>query len=547
MEEKAFDLWEEPWIRVMTEDCEVRECSLMEALLESHRCQRLAGELPTQDVAVLRLLLAVLHTVFYRVDLNGESDPIQDGRQAMERWKALWNAGRLPEAPIRAYREAWGDRFWLFHPERPFYQVPGAEIGTAYTAAKLNGELSESGNKIRLFPVRAGAEKESLSYAEAARWLIYLNGFDDTSAKPKQKGLPSPGAGWLGKLGLIHAEGKNLFETLALNLVLLRDGKELWGDPLPVWERETPRSGERVEIAMPDNQAELLTLQSRRLLLERDSGGVVGYRLLGGDFFQKINAAAEQMTLWERRTGKKDEPPYDQPKRLDPERQMWRDFGVITGTGGEGRTPGVVSWITALKYRRLLDRERVICFRTAGVKYGDKDFFVEDILSDHLDFHTDLLDEAGKLWTKLIQEKIGQTEKAARLLKTLAEGLFRAEGGRPDSPAWASRGRQAAQAYYGAVDLPFRAWLWSIDPQRGDGEELRAERDEAWRREACRIALRQGRQMVQNAGTAAFTGRWEKDKQGRERLYTSSTEFDRFVRSVRSCFDIRTTRKEDSR
>ena len=61
MEEKAFNLLDEPWIRVMLPDCTVREVSLTEALTQAHTFTALAGEMPTQDVAVLRLLLAVLH------------------------------------------------------------------------------------------------------------------------------------------------------------------------------------------------------------------------------------------------------------------------------------------------------------------------------------------------------------------------------------------------------------------------------------------------------------------------------------------------------
>ena len=75
MEKIEFNLLEEPWIRVMTEDCTVRECSLTEVLVHSHQYRRLAGELPTQDVAVLRLLLAVLRTVFYRMDPQGAENP----------------------------------------------------------------------------------------------------------------------------------------------------------------------------------------------------------------------------------------------------------------------------------------------------------------------------------------------------------------------------------------------------------------------------------------------------------------------------------------
>ena len=128
--------------------------------------------------------------------------------------------------------------------------------------------------------------------------FLYVNAYDDTSAKPKGKGLPSPGVGWPGKLGLIAAVGDNLFQTLMLNLTLLKNGRSLWeGEDKPIWERE-PSKKERQEIAVPDNLAELLTLQSRRLLLKRDHNKVVGYYLLGGDFFDKNLAYAEQMTVW---------------------------------------------------------------------------------------------------------------------------------------------------------------------------------------------------------------------------------------------------------
>ncbi len=163
--------------------------------------------------------------------------------------------------------------------------MPEAKIGTEYTASKLNGELSESSNKLRLFSSYAGEGKEGLTYAQAARWLLSVNGYDDTSAKPKGKGLPSVGAGWLGKLGYIQAQGNNLFETLMLNLTLLQDGVKLWGENQPCWELDEPRSAERTEIALPDNPAQLLTLQSRRLLLDREGEIVTGFSLLGGDFF----------------------------------------------------------------------------------------------------------------------------------------------------------------------------------------------------------------------------------------------------------------------
>lgn len=57
---------------------------------------------------------------------------------------------------IRTYLEKYHERFWLFHDQYPFWQIPEAAVGTEYTVAKLNGELSESGNKVRLFPLCNG-------------------------------------------------------------------------------------------------------------------------------------------------------------------------------------------------------------------------------------------------------------------------------------------------------------------------------------------------------------------------------------------------------
>ena len=86
MREKEFNLLEEPWIRVRSPDCAVREVSLTDALLHAHEATDLAGELPAQDAAVLRLLLAVLHTVFARVDEQGIPAPFQSEEDAVARW-----------------------------------------------------------------------------------------------------------------------------------------------------------------------------------------------------------------------------------------------------------------------------------------------------------------------------------------------------------------------------------------------------------------------------------------------------------------------------
>lgn len=524
MKDIEFNLLDEKWILVRKSDCTVDELSLTDALLKSHEYVELAGELPTQNVSILRLMLAVLHTVFSRYSPQGEPSPLYDSDDAADRWKELWNAGRLPEKPIRDYLASVHDRFWLFHPERPFYQTEAAKIGTEYTASKLNGAVSESGNKIRLFCGCTGVQKSELSYSEAARWLLYVNNYDDTSSKPKGKNLPSPGAGWLGKLGLITIRGNNLFETLVYNLILLnhrRNFSEVWGPECPAWEPDVPNTAERAEIPMPDNLSELYTLQSRRLWLNRDDNEkVIGYNLLGGDFFEKVDAFIEPMTVWSKVKGNERAGEKFQPRRHDSSVQMWREFSYAFETAEGSHIPGVVLWTKYIK-QMLPESRKLISFSIASVQYGDKDFFVNDVFSDSLTFHTDLLTEIGEHWRAKITEEIEKCEKSAEALRDLARDIELAAGSSKDTVLKRAVVARACEQYYYEIDLPFRNWLERIDPNWEIVSEQEEQALREWHETAKRIALRIGQELVESAGTAAIVGRAVKDKNDKERYYSA--------------------------
>lgn len=76
-------------------------------------------------------------------------------------------------------------------------------------------------------------------------------------------------------------------------------------------------------------------------------------------------------------------------------------------------------------------------------------------------------------------------------------------------------GAEAARAqFYFAVDQPFRRWLQGIDPETDEPVEKAAE----WQEQAYRLAAELGRQMVEQAGTAAFIGHRVPDKKNSERV-----------------------------
>ena len=349
MNEKEFNLLDEPWIRVINENCDIHEVSLIELFEHAHIYKDLCGELPTQDFAMLRLLLAVLHTVFSRYDVNGDDLPLEDPDDALDRWEELWKSKKFPTEVITSYLESQRENFYLFHPEKPFYQVAAISNfekipNGKYDAQKLNGELSKSGHKDRLFASVSGIEKMSLSYNQAVRWLLYLNGFDDNALKA------GAGLGWLGQLGLISLKGNNLFETLMLNFILYNINEEdIWKKENPVWEREDRITTEKRHIKFPDNYSELYTLQSRRILLQRSESRVIGYKILGGDYFDKESACYEPMTIWKLQSKKN----IYVPKEHDVSMQFWREFASFLPNkkieNGKGYAiPGVICWFEIL-------------------------------------------------------------------------------------------------------------------------------------------------------------------------------------------------------
>jgi len=503
-----FNLIHEPWIVVRAKDGIQKEVSLLDLFNNASQYESLAGEIPAQDTAVLRLLLAILHGALGGKTIDGvafSDDPEDQVDGSLELWKQLWERG-LPCQRIENYLMNYEDRFDLFHPETPFYQVAGLKKGTDYSAAKLNGEMSESTNKTRLFSQRAGHDKSCLSFAEAARWLLYINGFDDTSAKPTQKGLPSPGTGWLGKLGLIMAVGDDLQQTLLLNFVLLKDGTyETWGNDRPIWEIP-PRTEERVQIPPPNSQSALLTLQSRRLLLKREGKVVVGYTLQGGDFFAKENYFCEQFTIWRNAEKKEDRPPEFVPRRHNASVQMWRDFSPLVEQGERRKRPGIVMWLKYLKTERIIE---IPFFRLqiTGLNYGDKDFFVEDVINDSLSFNADLLSELHKGWINAIIAELNITDKLVREVGLLAQNIAKAAGIKDGNPSigkgdgTAARDQARTMAYY-RLDAPFRLWLEGIDPIRDRIDDQCIQ----WWNISKEIIRALGREYMRNCSPQALVG-----------------------------------------
>ena len=227
-----FDLAQEPWIPCREQDGTVTDLGVLHALRRAHALVGLSGDVPTQTFALTRLLLAVLHGAL-------------DGPRDLDEWEELWRQEELPVDRIASYLSEHRDRFDLFHPTSPFLQV--ADLRTAKgETSELSKLIADVPNGVPFFTTRQGGDL-SLSYAEAARWLVHCHAYDSSGIKSgaegddrvkNGKGYPI-GVAWSGLLGGVLLEGATLKQTLLLNLVAA-DFPVYPRDPQvdrPVWER----------------------------------------------------------------------------------------------------------------------------------------------------------------------------------------------------------------------------------------------------------------------------------------------------------------------
>ncbi len=163
------------------------------------------------------------------------------------------------------------------------------------------------------------------------------------------------------------------------------------------------------------------------------------------------------------------------PSRHDPAKQFWREFPAVFCEEGESvRRPGVVRWVEMLQNDPdcPLERKRLIRFAISGMKYGDKDFFVNDSFSDSLTFQAALLGELGRRWTVPIRDEIGRCERAAQYVGRLAWELSLAAGDKNDTTAEAARTQfyflpSTSRSGFGCRALTPKRTSWTKKPMNG--------------------------------------------------------------------------------
>ncbi|WP_079125561.1 type I-E CRISPR-associated protein Cse1/CasA [Streptomyces lushanensis] len=511
-EAPSFELTNRPWLPVQFTDGQERELSLLELFDQAGDIRRLVGDLPTQDFALIRLLLAILH------DALGD-DP-EDGQTPAdtEAWGELW-LEEAPFAPVADYLDRHRDRFDLLHPEHPFFQVAGLRTAKDEISS-LNRVVADVPNGEPFFSMRRpGVDR--LGFAEAARWLVHTQAFDSSGIKsgavddPRVKagkGYPQ-GLAWAGNLGGILIEGDTLRETLLLNLMAAdMTGRHTDRADRPAWRAAPCGPAEAKDLSQrPYGVRDLYTWQSRRIRLHHDTDGVHGVVLAYGDRLEPHNKQGyEPMTGWRRSPAqekKRGEPLVYLPQEHDPSRTAWRGLkGLLAGQeqgtamrqdGAQRLTPGIVEWVARLATEGFLPHRHLIRTRVVGAKYGTQQSVIDEVVDDGVLMPVVLLHRDDRRYGQRALDALKDAEEAVQALGDLAADLALAADSDPEP-----RKNAARDLGFGTLDTPYRHWLREL----GTASDPDRQRDR-WKRDLRRIVGDLGAGLLDDAGLAAWEGR----------------------------------------
>lgn len=548
-----FNLLDEPWIVVIDDEKgRTKEVSLLDLFQNAHRYKDLAGETKTQDFSVLRVLLAVLHTVFSRFDIDGEvydylevderfrqieevdEDDLEDYDKALfETWLALWRAGQFPEI-IAQYLEKWRDRFYLFDETYPFFQVRWEDItgdkismasASSVSGKNINRTISESGNKIALFSPKTKEFKEFLSENEVIRWLLTFQGYTGLSDKVifgKDKYKSSKG--WLFDIGGIIAKGHNLFETLLLNCYLVhKEGDNLLRIQTPCWELSSQELIENyLDQLEVDNLAALYTNWSRGIYMdsEIDLTEPFSFDIVKIPEIKHQDNFLEPMTLWKYHETGENKGHYT-PKKHSSYQSLWRSFGLLTQDGDVQRKPGLIEWLTIL--REEIGDYPISLSAISMEDDGNATSWVPtDEIVDTLSINefvlTDLQEDG---WVVRINQVIDETKIVIsktykkyvddiREIRNVSSSLFTS---------------QKVEGLYFKIDQPFRQWLSSI--QFDDEKDAKVKQ---WRTCLKQIVYKEAETLFHEGGPRDYIGIVDNDKGTVKNIATAYETFDYWLK-----------------
>lgn len=505
--------------------------SLRDVFDGQHPVAEIRGDSPTQDYALLRLLLAIFWMAH-----RPESDTGHGGVFDMEEWADdAWDAAQsgAPDASVLTYLERFAPRFDLLHPSTPFMQT--AQLRTSKDSQNSVARIvPEAENDY--FTMRDGAGRRDLSLAEAARWVVHTQAYDYSGIKSGAvgdsrvkggKGYPI-GQGWTGLTGGTMVVGRTLSESLVLNTT----AAALRGSPedLPPWEREPDGPAERPD-PFPQGAVDLLTWQSRRVRLFSADDRVTGVLVCNGDRIPDAgaNIMADPMTPYRYSANKSTrQKPVHYPRPHDPDRTVWRSLEPLLSLQGdlplkkdekESKRPEVLNSVAALHSTRYGTSRRVVNLRLISTSYGPQASSASTGVDARISVPLALLQDSPE-GRQAVLEAGRATRDVASQLGIFAGQLLQAAGGDYEFR------HGPANGLLHDLEPEFTAWIAHLDPAHVP-EQLTQ-----WQRQVSTAVRDHAQALLRGAGPRALLGR-EATVNDRTVLVTAGTAHSRLLRELR--------------
>lgn len=524
-ETSTFNLLDEPWIMCMDVANQQVALSIRDIFSGRGDARKVVGDSPTQDYAVLRVLLAIFwraHALDIAEAYGSDWDDFEWPEWFDELHEQL--VGEQRDDVVLNYLDAYEDRFDLLSPTAPFMQV--ADLHTKSGATRpVSFIVPEAADNF--FTMRTAEGRESLALDEAARWLIHAQAYDYSGIKSGAEGDPRVkggrgypiGTGWTGRTGGTVVLGSGgLLETLILNTPpsAVLDSKE--GGPVsldtPVWEREPDTAAQRLGSnddigAVPHGAVDLATWQARRIRLFFDGDRAVQVLVSNGDRIPDAgkNVMGDPMTpyRYSPNQSKKGQTAY-YPRPYDPTRTMWRaldalialedDPGFDNNKNKAPKRPRNLSNLADLEADGYLDKN-ALDLALVSMEYGPQESSVASTFIATIGLPLVVLraDDTGRRVRNAVRTSAEKTSKAAISLGWFAGQLLVAAGGDYEF------GTSTADRFYARLEPLFLSWMSGLSSDTAETAQVE------WQKQVREQVLRDARELLRGAGTKAIVGK----------------------------------------